>query len=190
MCIRDRFNTLNTAMALVQIDPDKAESVLEDLAELFRRALTAPSTASTLQDELDLARRYLGIEALRFGERMQVNWVIDETTVQARVPSLLLQPLVENAVRHGIEPAAQGGWVRVQSQRQGTRLVITVSNSLPPSTQVSRKGHGIALRNVRQRLLLMHDVQAEFEASFKPVAPGQAEQCHVVRMVMPLGDAA
>ena len=140
------FNTINTAMALIQIDPDRAESVLEDLAELFRRALASPSTRSRLADEVDLAQRYLGIESLRFGERLQLNWVLDPTADDAVVPHLLLQPLVENAVKHGIEPSPEGGWVRVQTQRQGDRVHITISNSVPAAaTQAStRRGHGIA----------------------------------------------
>lgn len=190
------FNTINTAMALIQIDPDRAESVLEDLAELFRRALASPSTRSRLADEVDLAQRYLGIESLRFGDRLQLNWVLDPAADDAVVPHLLLQPLVENAVKHGIEPSPEGGWVRVQTQRQGDRVHITISNSVPAAaTQAStRRGHGIALRNVRQRVLLMHDVEARFEAGLQPLIDGPAGQgggqCHVVRIVMPMGSQA
>ena len=184
------FNTLNTAMALVQIDPDRAEAVLEDLAELFRRALASPSTRASLADEVDLARRYLGIEQLRFGERLRINWVIDEAASSAAVPNLLLQPLVENAVKHGIECAPQGGWLRVQTQCKGERVHITVSNSVPDeAAPAARRGHGIALRNVRQRVLLMHDVQAQFEAGLQAVVEGDAGQgqCYVVRISMPMG---
>jgi two-component system sensor histidine kinase AlgZ len=190
------FNTINTAMALIQIDPDRAESVLEDLAELFRRALASPSTRSRLADEVDLAQRYLGIESLRFGQRLQLNWVLDPAADDAVVPHLLLQPLVENAVKHGIEPSSEGGWVRVQTQRQGDRVHITISNSVPAAaTQAStRRGHGIALRNVRQRVLLMHDVEARFEAGLQPLIDGPAGQgagqCHVVHIVMPMGSLA
>jgi two-component system sensor histidine kinase AlgZ len=187
------FNTLNTAMALVQIDPDRAEAVLEDLAELFRRALASPSTRASLADEIDLARRYLGIEQLRFGERLRINWVIDEAASGAVVPNLLLQPLVENAVKHGIERAAEGGWLRVQTQCKGDRVHITVSNSVPDeAAPAARQGHGIALRNVRQRVLLMHDVQAQFEAGLQSVVSGDAGQgqCYVVRISMPMGAQA
>lgn len=184
------FNTLNTAIALVQIDPQRAEAVLEDLAELFRRALASPATQSTLAEEVDLARRYLGIEQLRFGDRLHVQWALDAAIDDAMVPSLLLQPLVENAVRHGVEADARGGWVRVETTQQGGRLTVSVSNSLPLSpgeaVQTARRGHGIALRNLRQRLVLMHDVEAQFEAGPHPIAPGHAEQCFVVRVSIPL----
>lgn len=182
------FNTLNTAIALVQVDPDRAEAVLEDLAELFRRALASPATRSTLADEVELAQRYLAIEQLRFGERLSVNWQVDPATEAALVPTLLLQPLVENAVRHGVEADPQGGWIRVQTQRKGERVVVTVTNGLPADAAAqgsARKGHGIALRNVRQRLLLMHDVEAEFEAGPLPMAPGSTQQCYRVRFAWP-----
>ncbi len=184
------FNTLNTAIALVQIDPQRAEAVLEDLAELFRRALASPATQTPWAEEVDLARRYLGIEALRFGDRLTLRWALDPQADEVLVPALLLQPLVENAVRHGVEADPRGGWVRVESRVQGGRLHITVSNSLPlPTTDAAlpagRRGHGIALRNVRQRVVLMHDVEAEFDAGARPVSPGAAEQCYVVRVSMP-----
>ncbi|HIV69677.1 MAG TPA: sensor histidine kinase [Candidatus Aquabacterium excrementipullorum] len=200
------FNTLNTAIALVQVDPERAEAVLEDLAELFRRALSSPSTQSSLADEVELARRYLGIEQLRFGERLSVNWHVDEAACAALVPTLLLQPLVENAVKHGVEVDPAGGWIRVEASRKGSRVVVTVSNSVPLAGQpaaggldtaalpgqasASRRGHGIALRNVRQRLLLMHDVQAEFETALRPVSPDARAQCFVVRLSFPAGGGA
>ncbi|RZL11350.1 MAG: sensor histidine kinase [Rubrivivax sp.] len=184
------FNTLNTAIALVQVDPQRAEAVLEDLAELFRRALASPATQSTWAEEVDLARRYLGIESLRFGDRMTVRWALEADADEVMVPALLLQPLVENAVRHGIEADPRGGWLRVESRLQGDRLAIIVSNSLPlpedgQARAAGRPGHGIALRNVRQRLVLMHDVEAQFEAGPRPVSPGAADECYVVRVSIP-----
>jgi two-component system sensor histidine kinase AlgZ len=180
------FNTLNTAIALVQIDPDRAE--------LFRRALVSPATESTLAQEIDLARRYLSIEQQRFGDRLSLSWIIDESVGDALVPTLLLQPLVENAVKYGVEADAQGGWVKVHTERKGDRVQVTVSNSLPAEggAQVvtTRPGHGIALRNVKQRLLLMHDVQAQFEAGPRPVSPGASERCYVVRCSWPAGGAS
>jgi two-component system sensor histidine kinase AlgZ len=188
------FNTLNTAIALVQVDPDRAEAVLEDLAELFRRALASPHTQSTLADEVELARRYLGIEQLRFGERLSVTWHVDEAVCGALVPTLLLQPLVENAVKHGVEADPAGGWIRVEALRRGGRVVVTVRNSVPEggahAAAPQHRGHGIALRNVRQRLLLMHDVQAEFDAALRPVAPEAPEHCFVVRMSFPAEEGA
>lgn len=185
------FNTLNTAIALVQIDPQRAEAVLEDLAELFRQALTSPSVRTTLAEEIALARRYLSIEQLRFGERITVRWELDDTAERAEVPALILQPLVENAVRHGIEANPLGGWIVVRIKAQGGRAVLTVSNSVPTQgpTQATA-GHGIALRNVRQRLKLMHDVEADFEAGLQRAAPGadagRQPPVYVVRIAVPL----
>ena len=185
------FNTLNTAIALVQIDPQRAEGVLEDLAELFRQALTSPSVRTTLAEEIDLAQRYLSIEQLRFGERVTVRWELDDEAAHAEVPALILQPLVENAVRHGIEANPLGGWIVVRTKVQGGRAVLTVSNSVPtqgPSPITA--GHGIALRNVRQRLKLMHDVEADFEAGLQRAAPGgdagRQPPVYVVRVAVPL----
>lgn len=155
------FNTLNTAIALARLDPARTETLLEDLAELFRVALNDGGRAVTLADEVALAQRYLAIEQVRFGDRLQVTWELDEDAGQARVPALMLQPLVENAVRHGVEPAAEGGVIRVRTRVKRAHAVISIVNTMPGKP--SRPGNGIALRNVRERLKLMHDVTAQFE---------------------------
>ena len=162
------FNTLNIAVALVRVDPPRAEAVLEDLAELFRAALVqgGPDASSTLGEEIELARRYLDIEQIRFGGRLEINWELDENANEARLPSLLLQPLVENAVRHGIEPAAEGGAMKVRTRVRGSQVEVSVVNTLPREIAGARTaGHGMALRNVRERLRLMHDVAADFSAA-------------------------
>jgi two-component system, LytTR family, sensor histidine kinase AlgZ len=156
------FNTLNTALALVRLDPARAEGVLEDLAELFRVAISDSADAVTLAEEVELAQRYLAIEQVRFGARLQVSWELDPDAGAARVPPLLLQPLVENAVRHGIEPTAAGGTIRVRTRVKLGRALVSIVNSVP--TEPSQPGSGIALRNVRERLRLMHDVAAQFDA--------------------------
>ncbi len=155
------FNTLNTALTLVRLDPARAEGVLEDLAELFRVALSENRQAVTLHDEVELARRYLAIEQIRFGSRMQVLWELDDEAAAARVPPLLLQPLVENAVRHGIERSAQGGTIRVRTRVRMGRAEILIMNNVPDLA--SQPGNGMALDNVRERLRLMHDVAAQFD---------------------------
>jgi len=162
------FNTLNSAIALVRADPQRAETLLEDLCELFRVALEDDGAAVTLAQEVELARRYLEIEQVRFGERLRLNWQLDPAANAARVPPLLLQPLVENAVRHGVEPNAEGGEVEISTQVHGSEVEIRVSNSVAAPTRIP--GHGLALDNVRQRLLLMHDVAARFEL---PAVPGR-----------------
>jgi two-component system, LytTR family, sensor histidine kinase AlgZ len=156
------FNALNTALALVRVDPERAENVLEDLAQLFRVALADVGASVSLEEEIELARRYLAIEEVRFGPRLLVQWQIDPRVHSARVPPLVLQPLVENAVRHGIEPAAGGGSVSVRAQVQRGQAVIDVSNTLGgPDDGPASPGHGMALHNVRERLRLLHDVAAE-----------------------------
>jgi two-component system, LytTR family, sensor histidine kinase AlgZ len=157
------FNTLNTALSLVRHDPVRAEGVLEDLAELFRVALTETGEAVTLDEEVELARRYLAIEQIRFGARLRIQWELDPAAGRARVPPLMLQPLVENAVRHGVEPAPDGGLLRIRTQVQRGRAVVSIANTVLDGS--SNPGHGIALANVRERLRLMHDVAAQFEAA-------------------------
>ena len=156
------FNTLNSALALVRHDPQRAEAVLEDLAELFRVALTEVGESVSLNEEVELAQRYLAIEQIRFGDRLAVTWELDPAAGAARMPPLLLQPLVENAVRHGIETADVGGTIRVRTRAKGGRAVISIANSVPATA--SRPGLGIALKNVQDRLRLMHDVNAQFES--------------------------
>jgi two-component system sensor histidine kinase AlgZ len=150
------FNALNTALALVRVDPARAEGVLEDLAQLFRVALADAGESVSLDEEIDLAQRYLAIEQIRYGNRLQVSWDIDARVGRARVPPLVLQPLVENAVRHGVEPAVQGSRIWVQAELRRGQAVVLVSNTLPDAP--SAPGHGMALRNVRERLRLLHDV--------------------------------
>jgi two-component system, LytTR family, sensor histidine kinase AlgZ len=159
------FNTLNTAVALVREDPRRAESVLEDLSDLFRHALADPGGSVTLAEEIALARRYLDIEQVRFGDRLQVEWALDPSAAGARVPPLLLQPLVENAVKHGVEPSATGAQVRISTQRRASTVVIKVTNTVPAGQ--GRGGQGVAQANVRDRLRLLHDVQAQFQTLLK-----------------------
>jgi two-component system, LytTR family, sensor histidine kinase AlgZ len=171
------FNTLNSAIALVREDPARAEMVLEDLSDLFRHALRDPGEFVTLEEEVMLARRYLEIEQVRFGERLQVEWAIDASAGNARVPPLVLQPLVENAVKHGVEPSAAGAQVKVSTQRRSGTVVIKVTNTVPAGQ--GRPGHGVAQDNVRDRLRLLHDVQGQFQAVLK-------DGIYQVRMEVPV----
>jgi len=157
------FNSLNSAIALVREDPRKAETLLEDLSELFRHVLIAKNDAATLSEEVQVARHYLDIEQVRFGERLRVEWAIDPSAARARVPALFLQPLVENAVKHGVEPSPTGADVKVTTQKRGSVVVIKVTNTVPAGQ--GRPGHGVALDNVRDRLRLLHDVQAHFQTA-------------------------
>jgi two-component system sensor histidine kinase AlgZ len=157
------FNSLNSAIALVREDPRKAETLLEDLSELFRHVLVAKADSATLAEEVQVARHYLAIEQIRFGERLRVEWAIDPAAGNARVPALFLQPLVENAVKHGVEPSPTGAQVKVSTQRRGSVVVIKVTNTVPAGQ--GRPGHGVAQDNVRDRLRLLHDVQAQFQTA-------------------------
>lgn len=159
------FNSLNSAIALVREDPARAEALLEDLCELFRHALVDQGEAVTLAEEVALARRYLAIEQVRFGERLRVEWAVDPVAGSAKVPPLFLQPLVENAVKHGVEPSAGGAQVKVSTQRRGGVVVIKVTNTVPGGQ--GRPGHGVAQDNVRDRLRLLHDVQGQFQTVLK-----------------------
>ena len=171
------FNTLNSAIALVRAEPAKAEALLADLSDLFRHGLREQGDAVTLADEIMLAQRYLAIEAVRFGERLQLEWNLDPKADAAKLPPLLLQPLVENAVRHGVEPSQHGAVVRISTQRRSDSVVIKVSNTVPAGAGPA--GAGLALRNVRERLALLHDVQGRFQC-------GSKDGVFVVRLEVPL----
>jgi two-component system sensor histidine kinase AlgZ len=157
------FNTLNSAIALVRAEPAKAEALLEDLSELFRHALADSKEAVPLSQELALAEHYLAIEQVRFGDRLQVEWNLDVKAAGARLPPLILQPLVENAVKHGVEPSPTGATVRITTKRRGSTVVIKVTNTVPAGS--GAPGNGLALDNVRQRLALLHDVEGRFQSA-------------------------
>ncbi|MDR1967461.1 MAG: histidine kinase [Burkholderiaceae bacterium] len=157
------FNTLNTAIALAREEPAKTEAILEDLADLFRHALAERDDSSTVGEEIELARRYLDIEQIRFGRRLRVEWMLDERVNGARLPPLILQPLLENAVKHGVEPSPSGAQLRVSTRLRGQMVLIEVTNTVPAGQ--GRGGHGIALANVRDRLRLLHDLEGGFRTA-------------------------
>jgi two-component system sensor histidine kinase AlgZ len=159
------FNTLNSAIALVRAEPARAEALLEDLSDLFRHALVDQGGSVTLADEIALAKRYLAIEQVRFGERLKLQWRLDPAAEGAKLPPLILQPLVENAVIHGVEPSASGAEVQISTQRKGSVVVIKVTNTVPAGQ--GPEGAGVALKNVRERLALLHDVQGQFRYGLK-----------------------
>ena len=146
------FNTLNTGVALVHARPDAAEQLLLDLADLFRAALAGPRTI-TLADELDLVRRYLDIEQLRFGPRLQVEWGEPEALPHLLLPALSIQPLVENAIHHGIEPRMEGGVVTVRVIGKDRDVVVEIDNPLPDASSSPRdRGHRVGQAAVAARL--------------------------------------
>lgn len=146
------FNSLNTALALLHQRPDDAERVLLDLSDLFRSALAGPRFVP-LSEELDLARRYLEIEQLRLGTRLDVEWDLPTPLPTLDVPALSIQPLVENAVRHGIEPRREGGRVEVVIVQAGSQVQITVRNDLPTGVAAAAaEGHGVGQPSVASRI--------------------------------------
>jgi len=148
------FNSLNAIASLTRSNPARAEEAIEDLADLFRVSLSDARARISLREELDVARMYQRIEQLRLGDRLQVLWDVAELPAQAVVPSLLLQPLLENAVGHGIEPLPGGGTVTVRGRVDGQTMVIEFTNPVAPSGRKSRPGNRMALDNIRQRLEL------------------------------------
>ncbi len=169
------FNTLNTATALVRVDPAGAEAMLEDLSDLFRAALAEARTA-TLGEELAVARQYLAIEQRRFGERMNLSFDLDPAADRATLPSLLLQPLLENAVHHGVESLREGAWIRVRTRASRSTATLEVENNVGGAT---RGGSGMALANVRERLRLLHDLDGRFDAR-------RIDDRFIVRLSVPL----
>lgn len=145
------FNTLNTGAALVHQRPADAEQLLLDLADLFRAALGKAREIS-LEEELALTRRYLEIESLRFGERLQVLWQIPATLPEAVLPALSIQPLVENAIKHGVEPSPSGGLIEIEVAVDADIASITIRNTLPAAGARGTAGHNIGLDSVRARL--------------------------------------
>ncbi len=156
------FNSMNTVAALIRVDPTAAERTVEDLCELFRAALGQHDQGDgTLGEELALVERYLGIEQLRLGERLQIKRELDDLPAAFPLPRLLLQPLVENAVRHGIQPLRGGGEVTLRGQREGTGICIEIRNPLPDTAPIRGNGHG--LDSARQRIAYRYGPQATVE---------------------------
>lgn len=146
------FNALNSISALTSADPKKAREMCVLLSEFLRRSLAmGERSAIALKEELDLVRNYLAIEQIRFGARLEVAWEVAEGALPAQLPPLLLQPLAENAIKHGISGLTEGGSVHIAVRSLGDRVDIAVENPFDPD-QPAKKGLGLGLRQVRQRL--------------------------------------
>ena len=147
------FNSMNTIAALIRTAPESAESAIEDLSDLFRASLNSSHEQSTFADELTLAQHYLNIETLRLGERLSVEWHVEDVLADISMPPLTLQPLLENAIYHGIERLPGGGTIHVDGSCRDAMVVITISNPVPDTeTGGQREGNRIAQENIRQRL--------------------------------------
>jgi two-component system, LytTR family, sensor histidine kinase AlgZ len=159
------FNSINTIASLIRSNPELAEHTIMDLADLFRASLKKNTPTVTLAEEMAMAQQYQRIEELRLGDRLKVNWQIDELPADAHVPQLLLQPLLENAIYHGIETQPHGGTVEVLGTRNANALNIEISNPLPPENAPRRHGNQMAMENVRQRLLLAWPGRASLDVN-------------------------
>jgi two-component system sensor histidine kinase AlgZ len=157
------FNSLNAVLSLIRRDPARAERALEDLADLFRALMSDGRSLVRLGDELALIERYAGIEQLRLGERLRMSWDLDGAPVDALLPPLVLQPLLENAVYHGVEPGSGIGDVLVRVERRGERVLTHIENPYHASL-AARPGNHMALDNIRERLMLFFDDEARLES--------------------------
>jgi two-component system sensor histidine kinase AlgZ len=156
------FNSMNTIASLIRFQPDKAEQAVVDLADLFRASLTSTKTFATFKEEVALCQQYLRIETLRFGERLQTVWAIDDIPEDALLPPLCLQPLVENAIYHGIQLLAEGGTMQIIGQFQEQQIQLIFEN--PLADRVSKHpGHHIAQQNIHQRLQFFYGPMAKLK---------------------------
>jgi two-component system sensor histidine kinase AlgZ len=173
------FNSMNTIASLIHIDASKAEKAVEDLSDLFRASLKE-NTLHTLGDEIALIRSYVDIEHLRLGDRLQVEWQLENTPVDIEIPALCLQPLVENAIYYGVEPIAEGGMIKIRAHIQNNRLCLSVSNPIRSRNHMNRhNSNHMAQQNIRQRLKLMYGEQAEFQILATP-------QHYTVSLLIPI----
>jgi two-component system sensor histidine kinase AlgZ len=155
---------MNTIAALTRSSPERAEQAVEDLADLFRASLAEADTMIPLEQELEIARTHERIEQLRLGDRLRVVWDIDELPLNASVPGLIVQPLLENAVYHGVEMLPAGGTITVQGRFADRLVEIEVRNPVPAQSGYSeREGNRMALENIRQRLELAWPGRARVE---------------------------
>ena len=183
------FNTINAVLGIVRAQPGKAETALEDMADLFRMAMTDARDLVPLSREIKLSKQYLALEQLRMGDRLSVDWQMQDVPEQALIPPLLLQPLLENAVYHGIEALPQGGSIKILLRRSGDELRLTVENpcvergnserepdgdddfqgndapgsTTPAAGNKQRASNKMALLNIRERLDLLFDAEASYK---------------------------
>jgi len=156
------FNSLNAVLSLVRSDPRRAEHALENMADLFRALMSDARQLAPLEDEVALTRAYLELEQLRLGDRLHVVWHISKMPGDALIPPLVIQPLVENAVYHGIEPQPAGGEISLNIYRSADKVHIVVRNPIAADAS-HHKGNRIALANIRERLLLHFDLDAQLK---------------------------
>ncbi|MBL8406258.1 MAG: histidine kinase [Candidatus Accumulibacter phosphatis] len=179
------FNSLNAIISLIRLDPRRAETALEELAELFRAFMRDHRELIPLAEEMALCRQYLDLEKLRLGERLNVEWEVTDLPANLKVPPLMVQPLLENAVYHGIEPSGESGTIRIRMLRRGYELHIDLVNPCGGDAEHQRGNH-MALDNIRERLALYYDLEARIEIDKVLLVDGQRE--YRVHIVLPCRD--
>jgi two-component system sensor histidine kinase AlgZ len=173
------FNSMNIIASLIHVDPEGAERAVEDLSALFRASLREGATTVPLADELELCDRYLRLEGLRLGPRLAVERKTGDLPAGLRVPPLSVQPLLENAVYHGVQTRPEGGTVRLELRVEARTLRIEVSNPLPEAPVSGRAGAGMALANIRDRLAAIYGDRAVLQTA-------EGGGCYVARLLIPL----
>jgi two-component system sensor histidine kinase AlgZ len=171
------FNSINAVLSLIRQEPKRAEVALEDMADLFRVLMADNRELTPLVREIELCRQYLGIEQLRLGERLRVDWQIDAFPRDALVPPLVLQPLLENAVYHGIEPRSEPGTISIHVYALRDELHAVLRNPYREASD-HHAGNRMALANIRERLALHFDAEARLSVK-------ASDDAYEVRIVMP-----
>jgi two-component system sensor histidine kinase AlgZ len=169
------YNSINAVLSLIREEPKRAEAALEDMADLFRVLMADNRNLSTLLREVELTRQYLDLEQLRLGERLKIDWHIDNLPGEALIPPLVLQPLVENAVYHGIEPSAEPGVVSINIYKVRDEVHLVMRNPYRKDGS-HHAGNKMAVGNIRERLALHFDA----EASLRTSVSDNAYQVHIV----------
>jgi len=177
------FNSMNTIAALTRSNPARAEEAVLDLAELFRANLSEKRNQISLDEEIGVARTYQRMEQLRLGDRLQVVWKVDSLPHDALVPGLTLQPLLENAIYHGVEPRPDGGVVTVTGEFNKGMITIVVRNPVPAANVTMRDGNRLALANIKERLDLMYGERATVKA-------GRFDDEYIVTLRFPFTSSA
>lgn len=174
------FNSMNSIASLTRSDPSRAETALQDLADLFRVLLADARKLVPISAEREISRQYLEIEKLRLGDRLKVTWHVNNVPRSALIPALTLQPLLENAIYHGIEPRFQGGTLRIELWGDGDMLNVMITNPLPDVPKHAHgKGNKIAMENIQLRL------SSHFGRAASMQAFQEGDQYHV-KLRMPI----
>ncbi len=172
------FNSMNTIASLTRSNPKQAEEAIEDLSDLLRANLGVQKDRTALKEELEIAAIYQRIEKLRLGDRLQVRWNVAELPMRAQIPSLTIQPLLENAIYHGIELLPEGGEVVVTGKRSGDKLEIEMENPIAQDQMRRTGGNKMAFSNIRQRFELAYGPDAKVEVS-------ESESNYSVKLIFP-----